>query len=229
MFQGADINITVSWGVGQDNLEVVNKGEVIGRGKFVKWELSLKVIPMHEYVEVVKNEVVGKVTDLIVDEAWGNIRHKDSQAEDLKAAFKGLNIGVPHEPDDCEMEPVDDVYDEDYQMEPVDDGVLPTTPSPPTSQRPPGHPPGEPGGRQHPPQPPDLHDLKSLVMCLLNTKNMLEKSFHKTEKVLDARNFAQHNSGCTIECSEGIKEGHEHAHEDDEEVVSAHDAPDHLN
>ena len=85
------------------------------------------------------------------------------------------------------MEPVDDVYDEDYQMEPVDDGVLPTTTLPPTSQRPPGHPAGEPGGRQHPPQPPGLHDLKSLVMSLINTKNMLEKSFCKTEKVLNAR------------------------------------------
>ena len=191
MVQGAHLNITASWGIGQDSLKIIERGEVSGRGKLLEWELSLKVIPIHEYVEVIKNKIVGEIADLIVDKAWGNLCNKESQAEDLKTAFKGLNIEVPHEPDDCEIEP-------------VDNGILPTTPSPPTSQRPPGHPVGEPGGRQHPPQSPNLQDLRGLVMGLLNARAMLENSFGKTEKVLDTKRITQLNSGCSIDCAEDI-------------------------
>ena len=118
MFQGADLNITANWGIGQDSMEVFERGEVSGRGKFLEWELSLKVIPMHEYVEVIKDKIVGEIAELIVDKAWGNLIHKESQAEDLKTAFKGLKIESPHEPDD-------------YEMEPADNGILHTIPPPP--------------------------------------------------------------------------------------------------
>ena len=67
-------------------------------------------------------------------------------------------------------------------------------------------------------------------MGLLNAKTMLEKSYGKTEKVLDARRIAQLNSGCSTKCAEDIGEdqGHERAREVDREVVTAHEVPDLL-
>ena len=105
-------------------------------------------------------------------------------------------------------------------MDQASNGILPTFPPPPTSQRPPGHPVGEPGGRLHPPKSPNLQDLRSLVMGLLNARAMLESSFGKTEKVLDANKIKQLNSGCSDGCTEnfGDDPGHDLAREAGGEV-----------
>ena len=75
-----------------------------------------------------------------------------------------------------------------------------------------------------PPQSPNLQDLRSLVMGLLNARAMLESSFGKTEKVLDANKITQLNSGCSDGCTEdvGDDQGHDLAREAGGEVWETH-------
>ena len=60
MIQREDLNITAKWGINQDNIELFEKGEVSGRGKFLEWELSLKVTSVQEQIEVVKNKLLAR-------------------------------------------------------------------------------------------------------------------------------------------------------------------------
>ena len=67
MIQGEDLSITAKWGINQDNLELFERGEVSGRGKFLEWELSLKVTTLQEQVEVIKDKIVGEMTEMIIE------------------------------------------------------------------------------------------------------------------------------------------------------------------
>ena len=148
MIQGGDLTITAKWGINQDNVELFERGEVSGRGKFLEWELSLRVTSLQEQAEMIKDKIVGEITEMIIEKAWDNIDHKESRVEDLKTTFGRLKLDSPH-------------GDDDFEMEPASNGILPTSPPPPTSQRPPGHPVGESGGRLHPPQSPNLQGIWS--------------------------------------------------------------------
>ena len=96
MIQGEDLTITAKWGINQDNIELFERGEVSGRGKFLEWELSMRVTSLQEQAEVIKDKIVNEMIEIIIEKTWDNLDHKESRAEDLKTAFRRLKLDSPH-------------------------------------------------------------------------------------------------------------------------------------
>ena len=74
MIQGEDLTITAKWGINQDKMVLHERGEVSGRGKFLEWEVSLRVTSLQERAEMIRSKIVGEVSDLIINNAWVELK-----------------------------------------------------------------------------------------------------------------------------------------------------------